>query len=68
MSSRTVVTSDASCVTQMHFARQGIVSPEMARVAEREARVADLVRDEVARGRMVIPANVHHAWIRWRSA
>lgn len=61
MSSRTVVTSDASCVTQMHLARQGILSPEMARVAEREALAPDLVRDEVARGRMVIPVNVHHA-------
>jgi phosphomethylpyrimidine synthase len=47
-------------VTQMHDARQGVVTPEMKRVAEREGVEPDLVRSEVARGRMVIPANVHH--------
>jgi len=46
--------------TQLHHARQGVVTPEMRRVAEREDLPADLVRDEVARGRLVIPANVHH--------
>src|SRR6266487_4523325 len=49
-----------TCLTQMHFARQGTVTPQMQRVAEREGLPADLVRDEVARGRLVIPANVHH--------
>jgi phosphomethylpyrimidine synthase len=44
----------------MHLARNGTVSPEMARVAERESLDAELVRAEVARGRMIIPANVHH--------
>ncbi|HEY3019763.1 MAG TPA: phosphomethylpyrimidine synthase ThiC [Solirubrobacteraceae bacterium] len=48
------------CRTQMHLARRGVVSPEMARVAEREQLPAEVVRDEVARGRMIIPANVHH--------
>jgi phosphomethylpyrimidine synthase len=57
---RTAVHAGDECVTQMHFARQGLVSPEMARVAEREGLDADLVRAEVARGRMIIPANVHH--------
>jgi phosphomethylpyrimidine synthase len=47
-------------VTQMHFARQGVVTPEMKRVAERENAEPELVRSEVARGRMVIPANVNH--------
>jgi hypothetical protein len=46
--------------TQMYFARQGVVTPEMARVAEREALEPEFIRAEVARGRMVIPANVHH--------
>ena len=46
--------------TQMHHARRGAVTPEMKRVAEREEVAAEYVRDEVARGRMVIPANVHH--------
>ncbi len=48
-------------VTQMHHARTGVVTPEMRRVAEREQAEPELIRDEVARGRMVIPANVNHA-------
>jgi phosphomethylpyrimidine synthase len=51
---------EAGCVTQMHHARQGAITPEMAHVAEREALPAETIRDEVARGRMIIPANVHH--------
>ncbi len=47
-------------VTQMHFARKGIVTEEMRFVAEREKVDAELVRSEVARGRLVIPANVRH--------
>src|SRR5437762_8518478 len=49
-----------SCVTQRHYARQGVLTPEIRRVAEREALAPELVRDEVARGRLVIPANVEH--------
>jgi phosphomethylpyrimidine synthase len=47
-------------VTQMHYARQGLVTEEMAHVAKRERLDPDLVRAEVARGRMIIPANVRH--------
>ncbi|HSD22353.1 MAG TPA: phosphomethylpyrimidine synthase ThiC [Anaeromyxobacter sp.] len=47
-------------VTQMHHARRGIVTEEMAHVAARERLEPGLVREEVARGRMVIPANVKH--------
>ncbi|MBS2021605.1 MAG: phosphomethylpyrimidine synthase ThiC [Deltaproteobacteria bacterium] len=47
-------------VTQMHFARQGVVTEEMAHVAKRERLPVELVRSEVARGRMIIPANVMH--------
>ena len=47
-------------VTQMHHARRGIVTEEMAHVAARERLEPELVREEVARGRMVIPANVKH--------
>jgi phosphomethylpyrimidine synthase len=47
-------------VTQMHFARQGVVTEEMAHVARAEQLSPDLVRGEVARGRLVIPANVKH--------
>ncbi|GLT02223.1 phosphomethylpyrimidine synthase [Sphingobium jiangsuense] len=70
-------------VTQMHYARRGIITPEMEYVAEREnlgrERLADyvrdgndwgaaipdyvtpeFVRDEVARGRAIIPSNINH--------
>jgi phosphomethylpyrimidine synthase len=47
-------------VTQMHRAREGEVTPEMKRVAEREGLDAELVRREVAEGRAIIPANVNH--------
>src|SRR5947209_7384237 len=60
MPHRTVHRAEADCLTQMHLARQGVVSPEMARVAEREHLSPELTRDEVARGRMIIPANVNH--------
>jgi phosphomethylpyrimidine synthase len=46
--------------SQMQLAREGIISEEMARVAAREKLPPELIRDEVARGRMVIPANVRH--------
>jgi phosphomethylpyrimidine synthase len=71
------------CVTQMHYARKGIITPEMAFIALREnqrlidslsfqhpgesfgARLPrqvtpEFVRDEVARGRAIIPANINH--------
>jgi len=48
-------------VTQLEHARLGIITPEMVRVAERELHLsAEQVRDEVAAGRMVIPANRVH--------
>ncbi|MEZ5066950.1 MAG: phosphomethylpyrimidine synthase ThiC [bacterium] len=46
--------------TQMHYARQGQVTEEMWVVAQREGLDPSFVRDEVARGRMIIPANVNH--------
>ena len=47
--------------TQLEFARLGIVTPEMHRVAEREQHLTpEQIRDEVAAGRMVIPANRQH--------
>ncbi|NRA96560.1 MAG: phosphomethylpyrimidine synthase ThiC [Planctomycetes bacterium] len=49
-----------ACVTQMHYARQGCATEEMAYVAEREQIPLEVVVDEVARGRMVIPANINH--------
>ena len=47
-------------VTQMHYARKGMVTEEMEYVARREDVAPELVRSEVARGRMIIPANIHH--------
>jgi phosphomethylpyrimidine synthase len=59
--SRTAFAAHATCRTQVHLARRDVVTPEMQRVAEREHLPAELIRAEVARGRMIIPANVHHA-------
>jgi len=47
-------------VTQMHYARRGEVTPEMEFVALREGMDAAFVRDEVARGRAIIPSNINH--------
>jgi phosphomethylpyrimidine synthase len=47
-------------VTQLHYARQGVVTEEMEFVAKRESLSPELVRSEVARGRMIIPANIRH--------
>src|SRR5215216_4912052 len=47
-------------MTQLEAARQGTVTPEMAYVADHEGLDPELVRSEVARGRMVIPANKVH--------
>ena len=47
-------------MTQIEQARAGNITPEMTAVAESEHLDAELVRDEVARGRMVIPANKVH--------
>jgi phosphomethylpyrimidine synthase len=47
-------------VTQMHYARRGDVTPEMEFVALREGLAPHFVRDEIARGRAILPANVNH--------
>jgi hypothetical protein len=47
-------------VTQMHYARQGILTEEMRFCAEREGVDPEMVRQEVARGRAIIPANIRH--------
>ena len=47
-------------MTQLESARQGIITPEMLFVAQREDLEPELIRSEVARGRMVIPANTVH--------
>jgi phosphomethylpyrimidine synthase len=47
-------------VSQMHYARQGVITEEMAFVAGREKIEPELVRSEIARGRAIIPANINH--------
>jgi phosphomethylpyrimidine synthase len=51
---------EGRAVTQMHYARRGIVTPEMEFVAIREGVEPEFVRQEVARGRAIIPANINH--------
>src|SRR5690348_1422713 len=46
--------------TQMHYARQGVITEEMQYVAKRESLPPEVVRSEVGRGRMIIPANINH--------
>src|SRR6266849_11153774 len=48
-----------TCVTQLHYARRGDITPEMEFIAIREGFPAEFVRDEVARGRAIIPANIN---------
>jgi len=47
-------------VTQLAYARRGVVTPEMEFVALREGLQPEFVRDEIARGRAVLPANLNH--------
>jgi len=52
--------AEGSAMTQLESARRGIVTAAMRRVAARECATPERIRDEVARGRLVIPANVRH--------
>ncbi len=61
---------DGQCVSQLHYARKGIITPEMEFIAVRENQrrlnagekgiTAEFVRKEVAEGRAIIPANINH--------
>jgi phosphomethylpyrimidine synthase len=57
--SRTVLRGRGNA-TQLHYARKGVVTPEMEYVAIRENLSPEFVRSEVARGRAIIPANINH--------
>jgi phosphomethylpyrimidine synthase len=59
IASRKAKNSDGN-FSQMRYARHGVITEEMGYVAHREKLSAELVRDEVARGRMIIPANINH--------
>lgn len=47
-------------VTQLHYAKKGIITPEMEFIAIRENMSPEFVRDEVAKGRAIIPSNINH--------
>lgn len=47
-------------VTQLHYAKKGIITPEMEFIAIRENMDPEFVRSEVARGRAIIPSNINH--------
>jgi len=51
---------DGRTVTQLAYARRGLITPEMEFIALREGCTGEHVRDEVARGRAVLPVNVNH--------
>jgi len=48
-------------MTQLEAARKGIISPQMKVVAEAEGLEVEVIRDGVAKGAIVIPANINHA-------
>ena len=47
-------------MSQMHFARKGLITEEMAYVAHKEKLEAEFIRAEIAKGTMIIPANICH--------
>src|SRR6201996_2063064 len=47
-------------MSQMHFARKGMITEEMAFVAQKEKISPELVRNEIAKGTMIIPANINN--------
>ena len=55
-----LIAKQGANVTQMHYAKRGIITPEMEYIAIREGLAAEFVRDEVARGRAIIPSNINH--------
>ena len=52
--------ASAQPVTQIDFARAGVVTPQMSEVARKEGRDPEFIRAGVAAGRIAIPANIHH--------
>ncbi len=54
------MTEHGQAITQLACARRGVITDAMKRVAAREGLDPELIRAEVARGRLIIPANIHH--------
>lgn len=58
---RQILRAKPGCnVTQMHYAKRGIITPEMEFAAIRENVSPELVRSEIARGRAILPSNINH--------
>lgn len=55
-----LVAKSGKRVTQLHYARKGIITPEMEFIAIREQMEPEFVRQEIAAGRAIIPANINH--------
>ncbi|MBK4164869.1 phosphomethylpyrimidine synthase ThiC [Corynebacterium macginleyi] len=60
VSRQTLRAKEGKRVTQMHYARQGIITPEMEYVALREHCDVEKVREQVASGKAIIPSNINH--------
>src|SRR4030066_1583945 len=52
---------ESACITQMHHARLGVITPQMESVAQTEKIDPEFLREEIALGRAIIPANINHA-------
>lgn len=57
---KTNIAAARNPITQIDFARAGIVTPQMKMVAEKEGRSVEYIRERVAAGSIAIPANIHH--------
>lgn len=60
VNSRPLRAQEGKNVTQLHYARNGMITPEMEFIAIRENVEPEFVRKEVAEGRAIIPANINH--------
>ncbi|KOS02265.1 phosphomethylpyrimidine synthase ThiC [Paenibacillus polymyxa] len=60
VANRPLRASQGRTVTQMHYARQGIITPEMEFAAIREGVEPEFVRQELAAGRAILPSNINH--------
>ncbi len=52
---------ESACITQMHYARRRVITPQMEYVAQIEEIEPEFLREEVANGRVIIPANINHS-------
>jgi phosphomethylpyrimidine synthase len=60
VTARLKASRSGASVTQLYYARKGEMTPEMEFIAIREGLPAEFIRDEVARGHAIIPANTRH--------